>query len=44
MAVSFFVNLGFNLSNEVTGTLESSTILIYRFQEKGIYARKASLN
>jgi hypothetical protein len=34
------VQLGFNLSNGVTDTLESSTILIYLIQVKGIYTQK----
>jgi hypothetical protein len=32
-----FVQLNFNLSNRVTDTLESGTILTYLIQVKGIY-------
>jgi hypothetical protein len=37
---SYFVQLGFNLSNGVTDKLESSSILIYLFQVKGTYIQK----
>ncbi len=36
----YFVQLAFNMSNRVTDTLESSTILIYLVQVKGIYTQK----
>ncbi len=36
-----FMHLGFNLSNRVTDTLESSKILIYWFKLKVIYKRLA---
>jgi hypothetical protein len=35
---------GFNLSNGVTDTLESNTILIYLIQEQGIYTKKVGVN
>jgi len=35
-----FAQLGFNLSNGVTHTLESSSILIYFDTRKGIYTAK----
>ena len=35
-----FVQLGFNLSNGVNDTLESSTILIYLETPKSIYTRR----
>ncbi len=38
-----FVQLAFNLSNGVTDTLESSSILIYFIQVKGIYTLKVTL-
>jgi hypothetical protein len=41
--IPFFVQLGFNLSNGVTDTLESSTILIYLQTRKSIYTRKEIL-
>jgi hypothetical protein len=34
------IELGFNLSNGVIATLESSSILIYLIQVKGIYTQK----
>ncbi len=34
------MQLGFNLSNRATDTLESSSILIYLIHEKGIYTQK----
>jgi hypothetical protein len=37
------MQLGFNLSNIVTDTLESSSILIYLIQVAGIYTRKDTL-
>ncbi len=37
------MQLGFNLSNGVTDTLESSSILIYLIQVKGIYTKKVTL-
>jgi hypothetical protein len=37
------VQLGFNLSNRVTVTLESSSILIYVMQVTGIYTWKDTL-
>jgi uncharacterized membrane protein YwzB len=36
------MQLAFNLSNGVIDTLESSTILIYLIQTKGIYTQKGS--
>ncbi len=36
----FFVQLGFNLSNGVTDTLESSTILLYLETRKSIYTQQ----
>ncbi len=38
---SIFVQLGFNLSNGVTGTLDSSSKLIYLETRKSIYTRKS---
>ncbi len=38
-----FMQLGFNLSNGVTDTLESSSILIYLIQETGIYTQMDTL-
>ncbi len=38
-----FVQLGFNLSNGVTDTLESITILIYLQTRKSIFAQKKVL-
>ncbi len=38
-----FVQLAFNQSNGVTDTLESSMILIYLIQGKGIYTQKSTL-
>ena len=38
-----FVQLGFNLSNGETDTLESSSILIQLIQVKGIYTQKVTL-
>ncbi len=35
-----FMQLGFNLSEGVTDTLEFSTILIYFIQKKSIYTQK----
>ena len=35
----FFVQLGFNLSDKVTDTLESSSKLIYLVQMKSIYTQ-----
>jgi hypothetical protein len=35
--------LGFNLSNGVTDTLESSSVLIYLIWVKGIYTHKVTL-
>ncbi len=37
------MQLDFNLSNCVTDTLESSSILIYLIQMKGIYTQKVAL-
>jgi hypothetical protein len=37
------VLLAFNLSNGVTDTLESSTILIFLIQVKGIYTQRVTL-
>jgi hypothetical protein len=34
----FFVQLGFNLSNGVTDTLESSSVLIYLQTHMGLYS------
>jgi len=42
--VHIFVQLGFNLSNGVTDTLESSSILIYLVQVKGIYMQQDLFN
>ncbi len=42
-SVKILVQLGFNLSNGVTDTLESSSILIYLIQVAGIYTRKDTL-
>jgi hypothetical protein len=39
-----FVQLGLNFGNGVTDTLESSSILIYLIQVKGIYTQKVTLN
>ncbi len=39
ISCSFFMQLGFNLSNGVTDTLESSSILIYFIQMKVIYTQ-----
>jgi hypothetical protein len=36
------VQLAFNSSNRVADTLESSTILIYLIQAKGLYTQKGS--
>jgi len=38
-----FVQLGFNFSNGVTDTLESSSMLIYLIQVKGICTQKVLL-
>jgi hypothetical protein len=38
------MQLGFNLRNRVTDTLESSTMLIYLIQVKGIYTQNVSIN
>ncbi len=38
-----FVQLGFNLSNEVTDTLETSSVLIYLIRLAGIYSWKDTL-
>ncbi len=38
-----FVQLGFNLINRVTDTLESSSILIYLIHVKGIYTQEITL-
>jgi hypothetical protein len=35
-----FVQLAFNLRNGVTDTLESSSILIYLIEKKGIYTKR----
>ncbi len=35
--------MGFNLSNRITQTLESSSILIYLIRVKGIYTRQNTL-
>ncbi len=40
-SINYFLQLGLNLSNGVTDTLESSTILIYLIQLKGIYTQKS---
>jgi len=37
------MQLDFNLSNRVTNPLESSAILIYLIQVKGIYTHKVTL-
>ncbi len=42
-SVTILVQLGFNLSNGVKDTLESSSILIYLIQVAGIYTRKDTL-
>jgi hypothetical protein len=34
------MQLGFNLSNRVTDALESSSLLIYLIQVKGIYTQE----
>jgi hypothetical protein len=39
-----FMQLSFNLSNGVTGTLESSSILIYLIQVKHIYMQKGRID
>ncbi len=39
-----FVQLAFNLSNGVADTLESSMILIYLIQGKGIYTQKEHID
>ncbi len=39
-----FVQLAFNLSNGVTDTLKSSTILIYFSQVKGVYTQKGHVD
>jgi hypothetical protein len=39
--ITCIVRLTFNLSNRVTDTLESSTILIYLIQVKGIYTQRS---
>ncbi len=41
---TIFMQLGFILSNEVTDTLESNTILIYFVQVKSIYAQQTKVN
>ncbi len=38
-----FVQLAFNLRNRVTDTLESSSILIYLIEVKGIYTQRDEL-
>jgi hypothetical protein len=38
------MQLGFKLSNRVTDTLESSSILIYLIQVKGIYTQKGCID
>jgi hypothetical protein len=38
------MQLGFNLSNRVTDTLESTSILIYLIQVKGIYTQKGCID
>jgi len=40
LIIIIFVQLGFNLSNRVTDTLESSTILIYMETRMSLYAQK----
>ncbi len=35
----FFMQLGFNMSNGITDTLESNSILIYLVHVKGIYTQ-----
>jgi hypothetical protein len=40
---NIFMLLAFNLSNGVTDTLESSTILIYLIKVKGIYTQRVAL-
>ena len=39
--VQYFVQLGFNFSNGETGTLESSSILIYFIQVQGILRKRS---
>jgi hypothetical protein len=43
-ATNYFVQLGFNLSNGVTDTLESSSMPIYLIQMKSNYTQKDSIN
>jgi len=43
ISLRIFVQLGFNLSNGVTDTLESSSILIFSIQVKSIYTQKVVL-
>ncbi len=38
---NYFVQLGFNLSNGVTDTLESGSILIYLETRKSIYTQRS---
>ena len=42
--ISSFMQLGLNMSNGVTDTLESSSILIYLVQVKGIYTQQDTFN
>jgi hypothetical protein len=41
--IASFVQLAFNLSNGVTDTIESSTMLVYLVQVKGIFTHKFAL-
>jgi len=41
---NFFVQLGFNLNNRVTDTLESSATQIYSDEHMSLYTQKDSLN